>query len=69
MNNLWCTNYSSVRTNTRFTVAKLQMHENLYKNVNENMFSFIFLCKFSQVFFEVQSKQQMLYTANILSVF
>ena len=21
MNNLWCTNYSSVRTNTRFTVA------------------------------------------------
>ena len=21
MNNLWCTNYSSVRTNTRFTVT------------------------------------------------
>ena len=23
--------------------AKLQMHENLHKNVNENMFSFTFL--------------------------
>ena len=28
-------------------LAKLQMHENLHKNVNENMFSFTFLCKFS----------------------
>ena len=28
-------------------IAKLQMHENLHKNVNENMFSFTFLCKFS----------------------
>ena len=27
-------------------IAKLQMHENLHKNVNENMFSFTFLCKF-----------------------
>ena len=27
--------------------AKLQMHENLHKNENENMFSFTFLCKFS----------------------
>ena len=25
-------------------IAKLQMHENLHKNVNENMFSFTFLC-------------------------
>ena len=25
MNNLWCTNYSSVRTNTRFTVFKRQV--------------------------------------------
>ena len=31
-------------------IAKLQMHENLYKNVNENMFSFTFLCKFSRGF-------------------
>ena len=31
-------------------IAKLQMHENLYKNVNENMFSFACLCKFSWVF-------------------
>ena len=23
MNNLWCTNYSSVRTNTRFTVSSI----------------------------------------------
>ena len=28
-------------------IAKLQMLENLHKNVNENMFSFTFLCKFS----------------------
>ena len=28
-------------------IAKLQNHENLHKNVNENMFSFTFLCKFS----------------------
>ena len=31
-------------------IAKLQMHENLLKNVNENMFSFTFVCKFSRVF-------------------
>ena len=31
-------------------ILKLQMFENLHKNVNENMFSFAFLCKFSQVF-------------------
>ena len=31
-------------------IAKLQMHENFHKNVNENMFSFTFLCKFSWVF-------------------
>ena len=24
MNNLWCTNYSSVRTNTRFTVSQMK---------------------------------------------
>ena len=28
-------------------IAKLKMHENLQKNVNENMFSFSFLCNFS----------------------
>ena len=28
-------------------IAKLLFHENLHKNVNENMFSFTFLCKFS----------------------
>ena len=28
MNNLWCTNYSSVRTNTRFTVHPDEMQRN-----------------------------------------
>ena len=36
------------------------MHENLHKNVNENPFSFTFLCKFLRVFFEGQLKQQMI---------
>ena len=31
-------------------IAKLQMLENLHKKVNENMFSFTFLCNFSWVF-------------------
>ena len=30
----------------RTKIAKLQMHENLHKKVNENMLSFTFLCKF-----------------------
>ena len=30
-------------------LAKLQMQENLHKNVNENMLSFTFLYKFSEV--------------------
>ena len=29
-------------------IPKLQMQENLHKNENENMFSFTFLCKFSE---------------------
>ena len=51
-------------------IAKLQMHENLHKNVNENMFSFtihIFM-QFFTSFYEGQLKQQnmlQLYTANI----
>ena len=36
-------NFMKIRTK----IAKLQMHENVYKNVNENMFSFTFLYKFS----------------------
>ena len=31
-------------------IAKLRMHEKLHKNVNENLFSFTFLCKFSWAF-------------------
>ena len=37
------------------------MHENLHKNVNENMFSFTFLYKFSWVFYEWQLKQYLIY--------
>ena len=33
----------------RAEIAKLQIHENLHKNVNENMFSFTLLYKFSLV--------------------
>ena len=36
-------NFMKIRTK----IAKLQMHENLHKIVNENMFSFTFLCRFS----------------------
>ena len=51
----------------RTKVLKLQMHENLHKNVNENMFVFTFLCKFSQVFVLVKQKFILqLYTANFL---
>ena len=31
----------------RSKIPKLQTHENFHKNVNENMFSFTFLCNFS----------------------
>ena len=46
-------------------IGKLQIHENLHKNVNENMFSFIFVCKFSE-FYEGQSKQQICYSFLLL---
>ena len=36
-------NFMKIRTK----IAKLWMLENLNKNVNENVFSFTFLCKFS----------------------
>ena len=39
-------NFRKIRTK----IAKLQTHENLHKNVNENMFSFTILCKYSGVF-------------------
>ena len=32
----------------RRKIAKLQMQENLHKNVNENMFSFTFYAKFHE---------------------
>ena len=37
-------NFMKIRKNT----AKLQMHENSYKNVNENMFSFTFYANFHE---------------------
>ena len=40
-------------------IPKLQMHENLHKNVNENMLSFTFLCNFSEFLLQ-------LYTAKFL---
>ena len=35
-------NFMKIRTK----IVKLQLYENLHTNVNENMFSFTFLCKF-----------------------
>ena len=53
-------NFMKIRTK----IAKLQIYENLHKNVNENMFSFTFLCKWNG-----HLKQQMLYTANFDMLF
>ena len=39
----FCEIFMKIRTK----MAKLHMHKYLHKNVNENMFSFTFLCKFS----------------------
>ena len=36
-------NFMKIRTK----ITKLQMHVNFHKKVNENMFSFTFLCNFS----------------------
>ena len=38
-------NFMKIRTK----IAKLPIHKNLHKKVNENMFSFTFLSKFSGV--------------------
>ena len=51
----------------RLKIPKLQMHEKLQKNVNENMFSFIFFMQFFMYFYGGQLKQ--LYTANFLYIF
>ena len=52
----------------RSKIPKLQMHENLHKNVNENIFSFTFLCKFSWTLCWAIKATNMLqlYTANFL---
>ena len=57
-------NFMKIRTK----VAMLQMHENLHKNVNENMFSFTFLCKFSWVFIKGIIIMLQLYTAIFLYI-
>ena len=55
-------NFLKIRTK----IAKLQIHENLHKKVNENMFSFTFLLKFSWVLWRAIKVTNMLqlYTAN-----
>ena len=53
----------------RTKIAKLQMHENLHINVNENIFSFTFILQIFMSFYEEQIKQQMLYTATFLYAF
>ena len=47
-------------------MPKLQMQENLHKNVNENMSSFTFLCKFFMSFYGGQLKQQICYSFILL---
>ena len=54
-------NFLKIRTK----IAKIQIHENLHKNLNENMFSFTFLCIFHE-FDECQSKQQICYSFILL---
>ena len=49
----------------RSKIPKLQMHEKLHKNVNENMFSFTFYAIFMPNFYGGQIKQ--LYTAYFLN--
>ena len=49
----------------RTKIAKLQIHENLHKNVNENMFSFTFYANFRE-FHEGQLKQQICYSFILL---
>ena len=39
-------------------IAKIHMHENLNKNVNENMFSFTYLCTFSRFFIKVNQNNK-----------
>ena len=43
--NLLVLHYDENYMKNQTKIANLQMHENLHKNVNENMFSFPFLCK------------------------
>ena len=53
-----CENFMKIRTK----IAKLHVHENLRKNVNENMFSFTLLCKYSWVLWYGQLKQRICYS-------
>ena len=52
----------------RTKIAKLQMHETLHKNVNENMFSFTFYANCHEIL-RGQLKRQMLCTDNFLYAF
>ena len=58
-------NFMIIRTK----IAKLLMHENLHKHVNENRFSFTFLYIFSEFLLRALEATNMLlqlYTANFL---
>ena len=46
-------------------IPKLQINEKLHRNVNENMFSFIFLCGFSRVFM-MGNKSKICYSFTLL---
>ena len=49
----------------RTKIAKLQMLENLYKKVNEYMFSFTFLCNYSLFLYNGQLKQPICYSFTL----
>ena len=55
----------------RTKILETRMHENLHTNVNENMFSFTFLCNFSEFLWWAIKVTNMLqlYTANLLYSF
>ena len=55
-----------MKTIQKYPSYRYEMHENLHKNVNENMFSFTFLCKIFMSFYDGQLKQQIFYSFTLL---
>ena len=60
----FCESFMKIRRK----IAKLQMQENLHKNVNENMFSFAFFMQIFISFYEGQLKQHT-FNSIILLIF